>query len=909
MWDLRNSNAPEKVLHGHEGGVLSLSWCQQDSDLLLSCGKDNRTICWNPQTGERYGEFPVVTNWTFQTRWNPHNPNILATASFDGKIAVQTVQTIQNTKAENVQNASAQALDGEEFFNKAQSQPQSSPFSLLKAPKWLERPNGVSFGFGGKIVSFGPSHPDANGIRRSKLKISNFAVDTEIEAMTATFAKAMMDKDLRGICANRMASASSKTERTDWKVIETLTADNPRKELVNYLGFTALSNDTADSSTKLGLNGDVEGNTNLSISEEKGVQSSNDKRLSAFFESSHDGDNFLAELASTKGAKTNNPFHIYSDSEPEADKKITQALILGQFDKALETCLKEDRLSDAFMIAICGGQSSIDKVQKAYFQKQASGPKYIRLLASIVGKNLWDVVYNADLGNWKEVMAILCTYASTEEFPDLCEALGDRLEEQSGHEAASSSLEENAAFCYIAGSKLEKVVVVWIAELERRERESLQGETSDSSFSIHARSLQGFIEKVTVFREVTCYQDKDRLATGGWRLSSLYDKYTEYADIVAAHGQLQIAEKYLDLLPDNYPAAGVARNRVKQATKKAVPQQTGRQVGNNPMAHRPVANMPAFEDQRQSGLAQSSGPYAPQTVNQLQGPYAPQQNIGPYTAPTYQTAQQPQSQASRHIIPPPPSFGVPSQPPGRTISPAISPPSKATNMPNWNDTPEDFSKPLMSRRGTPAVQPATISAPFPNHSGTMSTPPMANQPYNAQPRASPAPPPPKGSAPAPRSMTPQMSHGFPQAERPSSSAASMYAPPPGSSRDVSNRYAPAPVTQQAAPPSQNQTRPPPPPNPFVSRQSFSGSRDVMSSQGDLPQAPQQGPPPITQPITSPQQGRAPHSATPRHRKLQWFRSSDIPVVTDLGIQHRVIEHIYRSMHNQYLIFLMKICSV
>jgi protein transport protein SEC31 len=29
-------------------GVLSLSWCRADSDLLLSAGKDNRVICWNP---------------------------------------------------------------------------------------------------------------------------------------------------------------------------------------------------------------------------------------------------------------------------------------------------------------------------------------------------------------------------------------------------------------------------------------------------------------------------------------------------------------------------------------------------------------------------------------------------------------------------------------------------------------------------------------------------------------------------------------------------------------------------------------------------------------------------------------------------------------------------------------------
>lgn len=73
VWDLRNARAPEKVdqcfsnvsclincnfqiLTGHDKGILSLSWCKQDADLLLSCGKDNRALCWNPQTSEIIGE-------------------------------------------------------------------------------------------------------------------------------------------------------------------------------------------------------------------------------------------------------------------------------------------------------------------------------------------------------------------------------------------------------------------------------------------------------------------------------------------------------------------------------------------------------------------------------------------------------------------------------------------------------------------------------------------------------------------------------------------------------------------------------------------------------------------------------------------------------------------------------------
>jgi len=41
---------------GYQKGVLLLSWCKQDTDLLLFCVKDNRALCWNPQTSEIIGE-------------------------------------------------------------------------------------------------------------------------------------------------------------------------------------------------------------------------------------------------------------------------------------------------------------------------------------------------------------------------------------------------------------------------------------------------------------------------------------------------------------------------------------------------------------------------------------------------------------------------------------------------------------------------------------------------------------------------------------------------------------------------------------------------------------------------------------------------------------------------------------
>ena len=56
MWDLRFATAPMRVLEHHKRGVLSIAWCPQDSDLLLSAAKDNQVLCWNPNSEQAGGE-------------------------------------------------------------------------------------------------------------------------------------------------------------------------------------------------------------------------------------------------------------------------------------------------------------------------------------------------------------------------------------------------------------------------------------------------------------------------------------------------------------------------------------------------------------------------------------------------------------------------------------------------------------------------------------------------------------------------------------------------------------------------------------------------------------------------------------------------------------------------------------
>ncbi|KAI1439005.1 WD40 repeat-like protein [Xylaria sp. CBS 124048] len=882
LWDLRNSNAPERTLEGHDQGILSVSWCQQDGDILISCGKDNKTLIWNPQTGERYGEFPEVTNWTFLTRFHPHNPNLSATAAFDGKI---TIQTLQNTNPSAVQNTTQKHLDGEDFFTQAQTQPQGAAFSLSKAPKWLEKPMGVSFGFGGKIIMFSENSTQPGQKRSSKIQISQFAVDQDITSATEEFEKSLGSGDLAAICESHKVQAQSEDEKADWRVMETLLSDNPRKEIVDYLGFNEkdITNGTptAESEDKV---------EEVKPKKPAAFVKGHKKRISTFFADGPDNEeeDFLANLSATKGAKTDNPFHLFGESDSAVEKLVTKALMFGNFEKATELCLDEGRMADAFIIANCGGKDLVDRVQSAYLSQKTGMPSYLRLLSSVIVKNLWDVVYNADLSDWKETMVTLCTFANPSEFPDLCEALGDRIYE--------SGSRKDAAFCYLVGSKLEKVVDIWIAELAEAEQAGLI-EGGDFNFSVHARALQHFIEKVTVFRHVTKFQDSEAGLTSDWKLSSLYNKYVEYADIVAADGQLEIAQKYLDLLPTKYPAADLARSRVQLATKKAPAQPASRQAAQQPAAPTRVASRPQLPaaggyQPPQLASVNSSNPYGPPSTNMTNvNPYAPSA-AGPTPAPAMtnpyaptgsnpyapQGYQPPLPQASQmppaagYGVPPPPSFG----PPRNSTPSSRPPPPKNADVGNWNDVPVVNRPP--PRKNTPSAAP--ITSPFPSQMA----PPPPQGPYNSQ-RVSATPPPPPKGPPTARVMSPlggpPQAGQLPPPPRPGSAASNAYTPaatmpppaaglgvsqpppvagnfvqrtaspynPPPAAGPPSNRYAPAPAPQQssqppvhpgmAPPPSTNRA---PPPNPYAPPPPVAPAQNQYAPSFGAPPA-QQGPPP------------------------------------------------------------------
>ena len=165
-----------------------------------------------------------------------------------------------------------------------------------------------------------------------------------------------------------------------------------------------------------------------------------------------------------------------------------------------------------------------------------------------------------------ELFVVLCTFAKGDEFAGLAEQLGQQLEFAGSlrRDAGGNEFRKNATLMYLAAGKLEKVVNIWIVEMSEEKHALLlvQDSGSDavsissSRYSAHAHTFQTFIEKITTFRSATNYVgtglhpqvQADAAEERPYRLAGLYNRYFEYADLLATQGSHFVTKSMTDVM-------------------------------------------------------------------------------------------------------------------------------------------------------------------------------------------------------------------------------------------------------------------------------------------------------------------------------------------------------------------------
>ncbi|XP_061048421.1 protein transport protein Sec31A isoform X5 [Eubalaena glacialis] len=737
MWDLRFASSPLRVLENHARGILAIAWSMADPELLLSCGKDAKILCSNPNTGEVLYELPTNTQWCFDIQWCPRNPAVLSAASFDGRISVYSIMggSTDGLRQKQVDKLSSSFGNLDPFGTGQPLPPLQIPqqtaqhrivLPLKKPPKWVRRPVGASFSFGGKLVTFAnvrtqPQQGAEQQLQQHHVCISQVVTEEEFLSRSDQLQQVVQSQGFVSYCQKKIDVSQTEFEKNVWSFLKVNFEDDSRGKYLELLGYRKedLGKKIASALNK------VDG-PDVRIKEEK--QESE----------------FLPSAGGT--------FNISISGD--IDGLITQALLTGNFESAVDLCLHDNRMADAIILAIAGGQELLARTQKKYFAKSQS--KITRLITAVVMKNWKEIVESCDLKNWREALAAVLTYAKPDEFSALCDLLGTRLESE-----GDSLLQTQACLCYICAGNVEKLVACWT-------------KAQDGSNPL---SLQDLIEKVVILRKaVQLTQAMDTNTVG----VLLAEKMSQYASLLAAQGSIAAA---LAFLPDstNQPNIVQLRDRLCRAQGDPAPGQQ---------------ESPKIPYERQQLPKGRPGPVAGHT----QMPRVPAQQYYPHVriAPTVTTwsnktptalpshppAASPSDTQGEN--PPPPGFIMHGNvnPNVATAQLPTSPGHTHTQVPPYPQ-PQPYQPAQQYSFGTggsavyrpqqpvaPSVSNAYPNTPYISSASSYSG---QSQLYTAQHQASPPTSSPTASFPPPPSSGASFQHGGPGAP-PSSSA---YALPPG----------------------------------------------------------------------------------------------------------------------------------
>uniref|UniRef100_A0A8C0FWM7 Protein transport protein Sec31A n=1 Tax=Bubo bubo TaxID=30461 RepID=A0A8C0FWM7_BUBBB len=572
MWDLRFASSPLRVLESHTRGILAIAWSMADSELLLSCGKDAKILCSSPNTGEVLYELPTNTQWCFDIQWCPRNPAVLSAASFDGRISIYSIMggSTDGLRQKQVDQLSSSFGNLDPFGTgqplpplqlPQQTVPQSVVLPLKKPPKWIRRPVGASFSFGGKLVTFenaksqqqpGIQQQQQQEQQRHHVYVSQVVTEKEFLARSNQLQEAVQSEGFVSYCQTKIDTAQADFEKNVWAFLKVNFEEDSRVKYLELLGYRK-----DDLRKKVNVPGSW-----------ACVKCFPD---GCIHRRAKDHKQETEDLGSAK--KT---FNISVSGD--VDGLITQALLTGNFESAVDLCLHDNRMADAIILAISGGQELLSRTQEKYFAKMQS--KITRLITAVVTKNWKEIVQSCDLQNWREALAAVLTYARPDEFAALCDLLGNRLESE-----GDSLLQTQACLCYICAGNVEKLVACWT-------------KAQDGNSPL---SLQDLIEKVVILRKaVQLSQTVDPNVVG----ALLAEKMSQYANLLAAQGSIAAA---LTFLPTNtnQPNIMLLRDRLCRA-RGELP--VGQEALKAPYERQPVPK----------GRA---GPVA----EQMQGPQAPAQ--------------------------------------------------------------------------------------------------------------------------------------------------------------------------------------------------------------------------------------------------------------------------------------------
>lgn len=239
---------------------------------------------------------------------------------------------------------------------------------LKKPPKWMRRPAGVSFAFGGKLVTFGLLSTTAHQVPQPCLHlvfISQVTTEPEFLTRSAELQEALGSGNVLNYCQNKIQQVTLPSEKMLWQFLKVTLEKDSRMKFLKLLGY---NKDELQKKVAMWLKSDL----GLGESPQPKEDAPNSSRRQAFCSQTSE---HSAEEASASSSFFDElvPQNITPWEIPiteDADGLLSQALLLGELGPAVELCLKEERFADAIILAQAGGADLLKQTQERYLAKK-----------------------------------------------------------------------------------------------------------------------------------------------------------------------------------------------------------------------------------------------------------------------------------------------------------------------------------------------------------------------------------------------------------------------------------------------------------------------------------------------------------------------------------------------------------
>ncbi|RDD47413.1 Protein transport protein Sec31A [Trichoplax sp. H2] len=547
MWDVRYMQYPIKIFSEHKRGIHAVAWCNQDADMLASCGKDSKVLIWNPNgsvsnsesnipSGELVYEIPC--NSCMDVRWCPRMPILVSLMTADDYIQIYSLisgsQKQQSQFAEQQHKQISEAF-GSDFANIADvpnsPKPEYTAMPLCPKypPKCLKVSAGASFAFGGKLITLNPSK-DTNS---TEVAISQVVTNEVFIERAKKLDNAIADNgNLIAFCDERLKSSGDDYESLQWGFLKANFLKEPRKKIIELLGCHHF-----DTDKELPQLSSVD--EQVAIQDENALQDEEIKRLETS-SASIIGDNYLKDMKPIGEIKPECEPSMKTDSRcdenssekaftisfsDDSEKLLGKLLLVGNLTGAVEACINSGKMAEAILLAIAAGPETLEKTRSSFFSKRIDNLS--RLIYAIISRDWSDIVKACSLSNWREILTILLTYARADEFSQYCSILGERLES-----SADADHRKYAGLCYICAGRTHEFASWWMRLVDFTNSKP--------------NELQCLMEKIALLKKSV---EVETGSIPGFSANSTLKIFSQYAGLLCAEGQLQLAMNYLESLP------------------------------------------------------------------------------------------------------------------------------------------------------------------------------------------------------------------------------------------------------------------------------------------------------------------------------------------------------------------------